>query len=74
MHNPFLLLKIHTNLKTKGHDYFNNQEYNTSTLIRIDIQSCLSEGQTYLNDKNDKPLDKINIGRVIIKIMHSLNV
>ena len=55
--------------KSPNYEYFDNQEYTTPTPSEKKIFN-----PAFLGDKNgNRPLDK-DIGRVTIKILHSLNV
>ncbi|CAK7316683.1 hypothetical protein VULLAG_LOCUS19917 [Vulpes lagopus] len=60
--------------KSPNYEYFDNQEYTTPTPSGKKKCNPAFLGDKNIKDKNgNRPLDK-DIGRVTIKILHSLNV
>ena len=61
--------------KSQSYEYFDNQEYTTPTQSgRKKCNPAFLGDKKFIKDKNGNgPLDK-DIGRVMIKILHSLKV
>ena len=66
---------IFTISASKSYEYFDNQEYTIPTQSgRKKCNPAFLGDKNFIKDKNgNRPLDK-NIGRVMIKMLHSLNV
>lgn len=69
-HAVFTHLVYLTIQKSKVYEYFDNQEYATSTQsIRKKMQYCLFQNKNFIENKNDhRSLDK-SICKVLIKIL-----